>query len=197
MYTIKMGDSKELITTVRTHVYQGEKNADTLVFLVPSQYGEVDATECSITLRYVLPLADGYADIPLLVAAYNDDYLACTTALTAPLTSVCGTVTMWLLVRDAGNQVVLESGNIAMQVDCRHSDDPDEPAPDRDKLDKLAEQVENLQNEKADSITYDSENRKLQLTANGYNIGQTVTVPADDYAGGSSDGADWGKMDSD
>ncbi len=197
MYTIKMGDSKELITTVRTHVYQGEKNADTLVFLVPNQYDDVDVTECTVTLRYVLPLADEYADIPLLVTAYNDDYLACTTSLAAPLTSVCGTVTMWLLVRDADNQLVMESGNIALQVDCRHADDPDEPAPDKDKLDKLVELVENLQNAKADSIAYDSENRQLQLTANGHGVGQTVTVPADDYAGGGGDGADWGKMDSD
>lgn len=77
---------------------------------------------------------------------------------------------------------------------CHSTEKPDEPAPDKDKLARLAEQVELLSKEKADSLAYDTANRKLQLTANGAEVGRPVTVPADDYAGGGAGGAVWESM---
>ena len=38
MYAIKMEDDKSLTTTIHSTIYQGEKNADTLVFVVPMMY---------------------------------------------------------------------------------------------------------------------------------------------------------------
>lgn len=41
MYAIKMNEDKSLITTVQATIYQNEKNADTLVFLLPKYYEDV------------------------------------------------------------------------------------------------------------------------------------------------------------
>ena len=86
---------------------------------------------------------------------------------------------MRLQIKDADGYVVLVTGSAALPVLCRNTEKPDEPAPDKDKLARLTEQVEHLSKEKADSLVYDTTNRKLQLTANGAEVGQSVTVPAD------------------
>lgn len=198
MYAIRMGTGKELFTTVRRPIYQGEQNVDDLIFIVPKKYGEMDIAACTVTLQYMLPETDDYVDLMLESSEYNDEFLACKTPLAASLTSRSGTVLMRLVIRDESGQAVLISGAGFMPVLLRYSDNPTEPLPDRDKLSKLAEKVENLSKEKADSLTYDSEQRKLQLTANGFDIGKAVTVPSDDYSGGGGgEGTDWGKMDSD
>ena len=101
---------------------------------------------------------------------------------------------MRLQIKDADGHVVLVTGSAALPILCRSTEKPDEPAPDKDKLARLAEQVELLSKGKADSLAYDTMNRKLQLTANGAGVGQSVTVPTDDYAGGGVGGAVWESM---
>ena len=193
MYAIRMGTGKELFTTVRRPIYQGEQNVDDLVFIVPKKYDEMDIAACTVTLQYMLPETDDYVDLMLESSDYNDEFLACKTPLAASLTSRSGTVLMRLVIRDESGQTVLISGAGFMPVLLRYSDNPTEPLPDRDKLSKLAEKVENLSKEKADSLDYDTGHRKLHLTANGDKIGQPVTVPADDYACDGS-GSTWGSM---
>lgn len=194
MYTIKMGDSKELITTVRQSVYQGEKNADALIFLVPKTYDNIDISACTVLLQYMLPGSDVHTDLELAATDYSAEYLAYSTPLGFPITAFSGTVWMRLQIKDTDDQVVLVSGSAALLVLCRSTGKPDEPSPDKDKLARLAEQVELLSNDKADSLTYDTTNRKLQLTANGAEVGQPVTVPSDEYAGGGAGGAVWESM---
>ena len=194
MYALKMESGKELITTVRQSVYQGEKNADALIFLVPKTYDNIDIASCTVLLQYMLPGSDVYADLELTSTEHSAEYLAYSTSLEFPITAFSGTVWMRLQIKDADCHVVLVSGSAALAVLCRSIEKPDEPTPDKDKLARLAEQVELLSMEKADSLAYDTTNRKLQLTANGAEVGQPVTVPADDYAGGGSGGAVWGSM---
>lgn len=55
MYVIKMNEDKSLETTVEATIYQNEKNADTLVFLLPRLYEEVNLANCIALLRYILP----------------------------------------------------------------------------------------------------------------------------------------------
>lgn len=194
MYAIKMDTGKELITTVRQSVYQGEKNADALIFLVPNMYDNIDIASCVVLLQYMLPGSDVYADLELTATEHNAEYLAYSTSLDFPITAFSGTVWMRLQIKDAHGHVVLVSGGAALPILCRSTEKPDEPAPDKDKLARLAEQVELLSKEKADSLAYDTTNRKLQLTANGAEVGRPVTVPADDYAGGGAGGAVWESM---
>lgn len=181
MYVLKMDGGKELITTVRQSVYQGEKNADTLIILVPKLYDNFDMTTGSGTLQYMLPDTDVYVDLELTPTEHNAEYMAYTTQLGAPITSATGIVLMRLQIKDADGNVILVSGNASLPILCRDGTIPDVSAQDKDKLARLAEQVGLLKQVKADSITYDAERRKLQLTANGSEVGQAVTIPPDDY----------------
>lgn len=53
MYTIIMNDDKQLIGSKKTTLYQREKLADQIRFLVPQKCGIVDLTECSLVLHYI------------------------------------------------------------------------------------------------------------------------------------------------
>ena len=92
MYALKMDTGKELITTVRQSIYQGEKNADALVFLVPKTYDNIDISSCAVLLQYMLPGSDVYTDLELEVTDYSAEYLACSTPLDFPITAFSGTV---------------------------------------------------------------------------------------------------------
>lgn len=202
MYAIKMDDGKELITTVRGTIYQNEKRADTLVFLIPRTYEERDMADCSLLMRYVLPSGSGRSEeIEMDPEPYNTEYYRYRLKLTTRFTSEFGTVKLWLTAVGLDNQVVLETGEAMVPVLQRK--DISEYLSDKDKsqLEQLDEKVAKLQKEKADNVTYDKETRKLRLTADGVHIGDEVTVPADDYScnGESGDGWDdmgegWGDM---
>lgn len=202
MYAIKMDNNKELITTVRGTIYQNEKRADTLVFLIPKAHEDKDMADCSLLMRYVLPSGSGRSEeIEMDPEPYNEDYYRYRVKLSTRFTSEFGTVKLWLTAVGLDNAVVLESGETTIPVLQRK--DISEYLSDKDKsqLEQLDEKVTKLQKEKADSLTYDKETRKLRLTAEGAGIGDEVTVPADDYAGGDGEGWDdmgegWGDMDS-
>lgn len=149
MYVLKMDGGKELITTVRQSVYQGEKNADTLIILVPKLYDNFDMTTGSGTLQYMLPDTDAYVDLELTPTEHNAEYMAYTTQLGAPITSATGIVLMRLQIKDADGNVILVSGNASLPILCRDGTIPDVSAQDKDKLARLAEQVGLLKQENA------------------------------------------------
>lgn len=114
MYAIKMDTGKELITTVRQSVYQGEKNADALIFLVPKMYDNIDIVSCVVLLQYMLPGSDVYADLELTATEHSAEYLAYSTPLEFPITAFSGTVWMRLQIKDADGHVVLVTGSAAL-----------------------------------------------------------------------------------
>lgn len=195
MYAIKMEDTKELITTIRGTIYQNEKNADTLVFLLPRVYDETDMADCTVLMRYVLPSGSGRSEeIEMDPIPYNDEYYRYRLKAATRFTKEFGTITLWLTVFSRDNTVILETGEASVPVLERKDIDDYMSDKDKSKLDLLDEKVDKLQKEKADNLTYDKENRKLQLTADGERIGNDVTIPDDDYSGGSGDD-EWGDME--
>lgn len=117
MYTIKMGEHKELIITARTRIIQGEKNADTLGLLVPRTYGDIAFANCSVCLRYILPLTTEYSESPLACSEYNARYLLYTMPITANFTDACGKIPVWLVVRDADDHIILKSGRTELTIE--------------------------------------------------------------------------------
>lgn len=65
---------------------------------------------------------------------------------------------------------------------------------DLDRLDQISAQLARLDAGKADNITYDKTTRQLQLSSNNSSIGDSVTVPADDYIG--DEDSEWEDMSS-
>lgn len=194
MYAIKMEDSKELITTIRGTIYQGERNADTLVFLLPQKYEDTDMADCTVYMRYVLPSGSGYSEtIEMDPVPYNDEYYQYRLKAASRFTKEFGMITLWLTALKHDSEVLLETGDAVVPVLERKNIDEFLSDDDKSKIDLLDEKIAQLQRDKADGLSYDKETRKLQLTADGIAIGEDVTVPSDDYSSGF--GEEWEDME--
>lgn len=53
MYTIIMNSDKSLTASVKTTLYQREKLADKIQFLLPQKYGDFDIRDATILLKYI------------------------------------------------------------------------------------------------------------------------------------------------
>ena len=183
MYTIKLSEGKGLITTNRVPLYQGETNLDTLGFLVPRQFRTIDVAKCTVSMHYIRPTESEERTVVLDAAEYNDVFLVYTTQITSELTAIYGFLTVWLVLVGELGDTLLESGKTTMLVTNRSSDRPEPPGPSPEPggSEELQEQVELLKTEKADSLVYDPDTQKLQLTAKGVRIGDAVTIQLHSY----------------
>lgn len=196
MYALKMEDGKELITTVRGTIYQHERNADTLVFLLPRKYEETDMADCTVYMRYVLPSGSGYSEtIEMDPVPYSEEYYRYRLKAASRFTKEFGVMTLWLTALKHDNEVLLETGEAVVPVLERKNIDESLSDGDKSKIDLMDEQIVQLQRDKADGLSYDKETRKLQLTSDGIMIGNNVTVPSDDFSSSSDD--EWGDMEED
>jgi len=75
LYAIKMNNDKSLVTTVHAMIYQNECNADTLVFVIPKTYDNIEMANCSMLMRYILPDGVGKSEeIEMDPIPYNSEY---------------------------------------------------------------------------------------------------------------------------
>ena len=63
MYTILVNDDNTLTTSVRERIMQRSKLVDSLHFLVSPTYKELDMTDFTVTLEYVLPISKKYKEV--------------------------------------------------------------------------------------------------------------------------------------
>lgn len=177
MYVIKMNADKSLQTTIHTNIYQGEKNTDTLVFLIPKLYGNQNVADCELLMRYILPNGYGRSEaLELALEPYNADYYRYDLKLTTKFTDVPGDIEIWLSAISLNDNVVFKTGSaevaVLPQKDIVDYLDPES----RDQLDKLSAKVSKLELEKADDIFYDEAEKYLQLSSNGSAIGSKVDM---------------------
>ena len=57
MYTILVNDDNTLQTSIRSKIIQGSKNIDYLHFLINTTYNDIDISELSVILTYILPIS--------------------------------------------------------------------------------------------------------------------------------------------
>lgn len=177
MYVIKMNADKSLQTTIHANIYQGEKNADTLVFLIPKLYGNQNVANCDLLMRYILPSGYGRSEaLELALEPYNSDYYRYDLKLDTKLTEFAGDIEIWLSAISLNDNVVFKTGSVELSIlpskDIADYLDPKS----RDQLDKLSEKVSKLEVEKADNIFYDEEDNYLQLSSNGSAIGNKIDM---------------------
>lgn len=195
MYAIKMEDDKTLVTTVHATIYQGEKNADTLVFLVPISYSGISVADCTILLRYILPNGDGHSEeLSLYPLPYSTKYYQYMLSVASRFTDTVGDIELWLTALNVDEDVVFKTSSTIVTIDKAKNIEDYLSEADRDQLLALASRVNALQKEKADSLTYDGATRRLSLTSNGVNVGEAVTVPADGYSGSGGGDVEWDDM---
>lgn len=191
-----MEEDKTLVTTVHATIYRGEKNADTLVFLVPISYNDMNMADCTMLLRYILPNGEGHSEeLALYPLPYSTKYYQYKLGAGSRFTAVAGDIELWLTAINTNEEVVLKTSSTTVTIEGSKNIEDHLSEEDRDQLTTLELRVDALQREKADGLTYDESARKLSLTADGAQIGDAVTVPSDGYSGGGGDDPDWDPMD--
>ena len=174
---IKMNSDKNLIITVLTTIYRGDKNADLITFLLPAEYEGKNIADCSITMRYVLPNGIGRSDSLVYQPEMYKGYLQYSTPVNTRLTSEEGVVTIWLTGFDMDDNVLFKTGEVPVTISPSKDITDYLPPEDLDQMDQLAAQVADLERRKADSITFHAEDNTIQLLSNHSEIGDRVEIP--------------------
>lgn len=177
MYVIKMNSDKTLQTAIYANIYQGEKNADMLVFLIPKLYGNQNIADCDMLMRYILPSGYGRSEaLELALEPYNDSYYRYNLKINSKLTELAGDIELWLSAVSLHDNLIFKTDSIELTVQPS-KDIEDYLSPEnRDQLNKLSEKVSRLESDKADNIFYDEDEQYLQLLSNGEPIGDKVDM---------------------
>lgn len=176
MYAIKMNDDKSLITTIKATIYQHEKNTDTLVFLLPQTYEQIDIANCTTLIRYILPNGVGKSEELEMDPEPYKTYYKYRLKVTSSLTNVAGKIELWLSAIDLQDNLVFKSGTVNIEILPSKDISDYFSDEDMDQLDKLNTKIAMLEQSKADSIVYNGDEKQLQLTANGSLIGSPVDM---------------------
>lgn len=173
---IKMQDNKSLIVTVPSTIYRGETGSDVMTFLIPNQYENVEIANSSVLIRYIDADEVGHSEqLKLLPEMYNG-YLQYTLPIDTDVTSNAGILTLWLSCISYDDIAVFKTGELEVEIKPSKSIEEYLPVEDLDQIDRLAIEVSNLKNTKADNLVYDADDGSLQLSASGVPIGDEVTV---------------------
>lgn len=174
---IKMNDDKSLIITVPTTIYRGEKNADLITFLIPAKYENQNVADCSVVMRYILPDGTGHSDALVYLPEMYKGYLQYSTPVNTRLTAQEGQVTIWLTGFDLEDNVVLKTSEVLIKVEASRNITDHLSQGDLDQLDQMSAKILDLEQRKADNITFHAEDNTLQLVADGSEIGDRVEIP--------------------
>ena len=200
MYTIIVENDNSLYGSCKTRIMQREKLVNKLWFLVPQYYNGYDMSQCTVTMRYLLPISKIFKTETLELSneRYKDEYLKYVLPVDSNLTKEFGDIELNLTftMLDVDNngrivQRVRKTDNHLLKITPIPDWDsviPDEALAELDqriiKLDaiqkSIKEQNQVIAHTKADNIKYNTDTNELQLTSNGNAIGDKVTINAGD-----------------
>lgn len=194
-YTIIVGDDNSLYGSNKERIIQKEKLFNKIWFLVAPNYKEYDMSQCTVTLRYLLPISKEFVtEILVLSEEKYDEYLKYVLPIDTNLTKECGDVelnlTFTLLdVDDNGDiiQRVRKTTNHILHVTPIPNWDsviPDSSLFELDqrilKQDAQIKALENIANtfnqNQVDNLVYDDNSDTLQLKAGDNGIGNKIFV---------------------
>lgn len=199
MYSIKLDNDMKLVTTVQEPIYRGDNLSRKIRFLVPLVVGEIDVLAASIYLTYIR--ADGIPDIIVLERLddkYNESYYQYVLPVNCKISKYPGELCMWVQIYSGtpSNPTIAKSGECMIQI--KESKNIDDYLCDHQttalyqiqktmekKLESVNEDIAKVNEElvnKADNLTYNDKNRRLQLVSGEDAIGESIVIPSDDYA---------------
>ena len=195
MYTILINDDNTLTTSVRERIMQRSKLVDSLHFLCPPTYKELDMTDFTVTLEYILPVSREYKTEELVKSdELYKEMLEYKLPFDTDLTKEAGEIEVKLtfskvdLDEDGNNiQYVRKISSTTITIVPIESWCDIIPDKALDAIDqriiKTDAQIKALLDvneitrlEKADNLVLDSENKELYLTAEGEQIGDRVKL---------------------
>ena len=194
-YTIIVCDDGGLYGSVKTKIMQREKLFNKLWILVPPHYNGYDMSQCTLTMRYLLPVSREFKTETLELSDERyEEYLKYVLPIDTCISKEHGDIELNLTFTMLD---VDENGNIVQRV--RKTDnhiltitkipDWDSIVPDsalsaldqrilkQDAQIKALESLaETLGESKVDDLVYDKTGETLHLSANGKTIGSKVSV---------------------
>ena len=195
LYTILINDDNTLTTSVRERIMQRSKLVDSLHFLCPQTYKELDMSDFTVTLEYILPVSREYKTEELIKSdELYKDMLEYKVPFDTDLTKEAGEIEVKLTfskvdLDEEGNNIQyvrkISSTTIAIvPIEAWCDIIPDKALDAIDQriiktdaqIKALMEASEVTRLEKADNIVLDGETKELYLTADGEQIGDKVKL---------------------
>jgi len=204
-YVILVGEDNSLTTTRKERIMQRSKLVDNLWFLAYPKYKGQNMSEYTVMLEYVLPCSKKYrTEILELSDEMYEDHLKYTLPFDTQLTSESGEIEAQLTfvkadIDENGNSIQRVRKTSTVKINIVPISAWSDIIPDSalsaldQRLIKVDSQIKALSdmgtifdNTKADNIVY--EDNKLQLTANGMKIGNSVNIKSCDNDDSLEDG---------
>lgn len=195
MYTILVNDDNTLTTSIKERIMQRSKLVDSLHFLVEPTYKELDMTDFTVTMEYILPVSKEYVSEVLVKSEeLYKEMLEYKLPFDTDLTKEAGEIEVKLTFSkvdlDAdGNDIQYVRKISATSITIIPVESWCDIIPDKalDAIDQriiktdaqikaLLEANEITRLEKADNLVLDNENKELYLTAEGNQIGDKVKL---------------------
>lgn len=196
MYTILVCDDNTLYGSKKEVIMQRSKLVDKLCFIVHSIYNDVDMTDASVVMEYLLPVSKKYKTEYLVLSEerYKDCYLQYMLPFDTDITSEAGEVELQLTFvkpeldeNGKGIQRVRKTSPTTINIVpiMAWSDIiPDEALTSLDqrilKQDAQIRALNDLANVisdgMVDNLKYNEEDETLQLTSKGNGVGDKVSV---------------------
>ena len=196
MYVILVNPDNTLYGSVKQRVMQRSKLVETLKFIVDPIYNDIDMTNATVMLEYVLPVSREYKTVLLTLSdeRYNNCFLQYQLPFDVDLTSQAGALELQLtfayvemMPNGIGVQRVRKTSATTIDIIpiTAWSDIiPDSALSSLDqrliKLDAsmraMNDYLNVIDNNQVDNLVYDDKNETLQLSAKGVGIGNKVNV---------------------
>ena len=225
-YIILLNNDNTLYGSCKSKIMQKEKLFNKLWFLVPPHYNGYDMSQCTVTMRYMLPISREFKTETLVLSEDTyEEYLKYVLPVDTDLTKEWGAIELNLTFTMVD---VDESGNVVQRVrktdnyllDITQIPDWDSIVPDAAlsaldqrilKQDAQIKALAELANafegnvDIVDNLVYDDINSTLQLSAKGVGVGDKVSVkdmlddgtPVVDFGNGTKPNPDEPKDDED
>lgn len=195
MYTILVNEDNTMITSVKERIMQRSKLVNSLHFLVNPVYKELDMSDFTVTMEYILPVSKKYKTETLVKSdELYKDMLEYKLSFDTLLTVEPGEIEIQLTfskvdLDEEGNDVQYirktSPTTITIVPISAWSDIiPDESLNELDqkiiKTDALIKELRDIQEQinvnKADNIVLDDTSKELYLTSQGEQVGNKVQL---------------------
>lgn len=176
MYIVLMDSDKSLVCSAKRTLYQGEKLADQIQFLVPQKCGMVDLTGCIAVLHYIDQGNIPHDEILAKDSELYKDRMRFYLPVDSKLNYFAGNVSIRLyfmkINEETGeNDNILITGNYLITIE---PSDVTTSIETNEKINVLQKQLEELKNNQVDDLKLTDE--LLQLTVDGEPIGEGVKI---------------------
>ena len=194
-YTIIVCDDNNLYGSHKIKIMQREKLFNKLWILVPPFYNGYDMSQCTVTMRYLLPISKEFKTETLILSDEKyEEYLKYVLPIDTNLSKEFGNIELNLTfimldVDENGNviQRVRKTGNHILTITPIPNWDsviPDSALQSLDQriiaqsaqIQMLADIAGVLNENQVNNLVYDDKAETLQLTANGVGVGDKVNV---------------------